>query len=105
MGGSTDIGDLGQIMPVAHPMAASGNDSPFHTSDYFVKDHVLAAVNPAKFMATTVVDLLCDGAAEAERVLTDSGPKLTRDEYLAQRRALDRTTTFTGPKRCTADRK
>ena len=88
-GGSTDVGDLGQIMPVAHPMAASGCDAPFHSSQYFVADHVLAAVNPAKFMAMSVVDLLADGAAEAERVIAASGPKLTRDEYVGLRSTLD----------------
>jgi amidohydrolase len=95
-GGSTDVGDLGQIMPVAHPNAASGHDGPAHSSTYFVRDHYLAAVNPAKFMATTVVDLLYDGASEASRVIRDSGPKLTRDEYLALRRSLDNTATFKG---------
>ncbi|MGH3516131.1 MAG: amidohydrolase [Haloechinothrix sp.] len=96
LSGSTDVGDLGQIMPVAHPMAASGTDAAFHSSDYFVSDHVLAAVNPAKFMAMTVVDLLYDGAAETERVIRESGPKVSREEYVALRRGLDGTTSFSG---------
>ncbi len=89
MGGSTDVGDLGHVMPVAHPFAASGNDAPFHSEAYHVTDHVLAAVNPAKFMAMSVVDLLADGASGAERVIADSGPKLSRDDYVALRRRLD----------------
>jgi hypothetical protein len=64
-------------MPVCHPMAASGCDGPFHSSDY-------------------VVDLLVDGAAGAERVIRESGPKLRRDDYVALRRRLDRSETFTG---------
>jgi metal-dependent amidase/aminoacylase/carboxypeptidase family protein len=96
LGGSTDVGDLGRIMPVCHPMAASGCDGPFHSSDYVVADHVLAAVNPARFMAAAVVDLLVDGAAGAERVIRESGPKLGRDDYVALRRRLDRSETFTG---------
>jgi amidohydrolase len=80
----------------AHPNAASGHDGPAHSSTYFVRDHYLAAVNPAKFMATTVVDLLYDGASEANRVIRDSGPKLNRDEYLALRRSFDNTATFKG---------
>ena len=94
VGGSTDVGDLGQIMPVAHPMAASGNDAPFHSNQYFVTDHVLAAVNPAKFMAMSVVDLLADGAAEADRVIAASGPKLTRDEYVGLRGKMDRVQVY-----------
>jgi hypothetical protein len=44
---------------------------------------MLAAVNPAKAMAMTVVDLLSGGAREAQRVKAEAGPKLSRDEYLA----------------------
>jgi hypothetical protein len=43
---------------------------------------MLAAVNPAKFMAMTVIDLLHDGAREARRVKAEAGRKLSRDEYL-----------------------
>lgn len=89
MGGSTDVGDLGRIMPVAHPFAAGGNDAPMHSNSYFVSDHMLAAVNPAKFMAMTVVDLLTDDASGAEEVIRGSGPKLGRDDYVALRRRLD----------------
>ena len=44
---------------------------------------MMAAVNPAKYMAMTVVDLLHDGAREARRVKAEAGPKLSREEYLA----------------------
>jgi hypothetical protein len=37
----------------------------------------------------TVVDLLFDEASEAERVIEQSGPKLTREQYVATRRAFD----------------
>lgn len=96
MGSSTDVGDLGHVLPVAHPLAASGNGAPFHSSGYYVSDQLLGAVNPAKFMAMTVVDLLADGAAGAQRVITESGPKLSRDEYVSMRRGLDARTVFSG---------
>ncbi len=80
--GSTDVGDLGFIMPEAHPRAG-GVRGTIHGADYVVVDHDLAAVNPAKAMAMTVVDLLWDGAREARRVKAEAGPKLSRDEYLA----------------------
>ncbi len=80
--GSTDVGDLSYIMPVVHPRTggAKGNG---HGNDYWTVDQDLAAVNPAKAMAMTVVDLLYDGAKEAKRVKAEAGKKLTRDEYLA----------------------
>lgn len=80
--GSTDVGDLGFIMPAVHPRAG-GVQGTIHGADYVVVDHRLAAVNPAKFMATTVVDLLHEGAREARRVKAEAGPKLSRDEYVA----------------------
>jgi amidohydrolase len=96
MGGSTDVGDLGMIMPVAHPMSACGSTAPFHGNAFWTVDHDLAAVGPAKFMATAVVDLLADGAGLADRVVAESGPKLGRDEYLALRRGLDGHESFDG---------
>jgi amidohydrolase len=80
--GSTDVGDLGFVMPAVHPRAG-GVQGTIHGADYVVVDHRLAAVNPAKFMATMVVDLLHDGAREARRVKAEAGRKLSRDEYVA----------------------
>jgi hypothetical protein len=80
--GSTDVGDLGFIMPAVHPRAG-GVRGTTHGADYVVVDHQLAAVNPAKAMAMTVVDLLSNGAGEARRVKAEAGPKLSREEYLA----------------------
>jgi len=80
--GSTDVGDLGFVMPEVHPRAG-GVRGTIHGADYVTVDHRVAAVSPAKFMAMTVVDLLHDGAREARRVKAEAGRKLTRDEYLA----------------------
>jgi amidohydrolase len=79
--GSTDVGDLGFVMPVVHPRAG-GVRGTIHGADYVVVDHALAAVNPAKAMAMTVVDLLHDGAREARRIKAEAGPKLSRQQYL-----------------------
>jgi amidohydrolase len=94
--GSTDVGDLGFVMPEVHPRAG-GVTGTVHGADYVVVDHRLAAVNPAKWMAMTVVDLLCDGAREARRVKAEADPKLTRDEYLALVRGLASFEEFPAP--------
>lgn len=94
MGGSTDVGDLGHLMPVVHPMAAAGNAAPFHSSAYWTVDHALAAVNPARIMAATVIDLLSGGAGTARRVIEESGPKLSTSQYLALRRSMDVSSRF-----------
>lgn len=92
----TDVGDLAHIMPVCRPVATGVADAP-HTEFYHVTDHVVAAANPAKFMAMTVVDLLCDGAVEARRILDEAKPsKITKVEFLALRRAQDTHEVFDG---------
>ena len=60
--GSTDMGDLSQIMPAIHPYAG-GARGQGHGSDYEIVDYETAAVVPAKAMAMTVIDLLADGAS------------------------------------------
>lgn len=88
---STDLGDLGHLMPVAHPISASGCDAGHHSDTYYVTDGGHAVILPAKVMACTVVDLLCDGARGADRVLEHAGVKLTKEEYLRLRRGFDTT--------------
>ena len=55
--GSTDMGDISQMMPVIHPYveAATGNG---HGIDYLVNDYNLGVLTGAKAMAMTVIDLL-----------------------------------------------
>ena len=86
--GSTDIGDVGFLMPVVHPRSGGTKSQP-HAADYYVRDHVLAAVNPAKSMAMLAIDLLYDGASEGKKVRAEAGPKLSRHAYLELRRSFD----------------
>ncbi|MCH8063795.1 MAG: amidohydrolase [Chloroflexi bacterium] len=81
-GGSTDMGDLSQIMPVVHPYtgAATGTG---HGTDYIVQDYVQAVINPAKAMAMTIIDLLSEGAGTAKGVIEEHTPTMTKDQYLA----------------------
>lgn len=85
-GGSTDMGDLSQIMPVIHPYttAASGTG---HGADYLIEDYVQAVINPAKAMAMTVIDLLAGDAAQARKVLATSTPPMSKSQYLALQEA------------------
>ncbi len=91
--GSTDMGDVSQIMPVAHPyvVSASGNS---HGDDYLVDDYELAVLTSAKAMAMTVVDLLADGAAKARQVLGGYKAPLTKGAYLELMRGMVREETF-----------
>ena len=79
--GSTDMGDLSHIMPAIHPYTggASGNG---HGIDYAVRDYEQAVINPAKAMASTVIDLLVGGAATAKEVIAQSPARMSKKQYL-----------------------
>ena len=78
-GGSTDMGDLSQIMPVIHPYTG-GASGVGHGSDYVVQDYGQAVINPAKAMAMCVIDLLAGGAARATEVMSKNSPAMTKPE-------------------------
>ena len=81
-GGSTDMGDLSQLMPVIHPYTTAAHGAG-HSTDYVVDDYVQAVVNPAKAMAMSVIDLLHDDAQVAKQVIDASTPTMTKQQYLA----------------------
>ena len=91
--GSTDMGDLSQIMPVIHPYvaAATGNS---HGADYVVQDYELGVITPAKAMAMTVIDLLADGARLAKKVKSEFQAPMTKEGYLSLMRSMVREETY-----------
>lgn len=98
-GASTDMGDLGEVMPVLHPFT-SGAVGDAHSRDYRVTDHVAAAVEPAVLLAWCVIDLLASGAGEARRVLASRGPRRpaaeVRSAYEELRAGFDADSAFDG---------
>jgi hypothetical protein len=80
-------------MPMLHP-SHGGCAGTNHAADFVVSDPYVAYVQPAKAVAHTIVDLLADDAAEARRVLGAFKPRMSRDEYLAHMRALQRTELY-----------
>ena len=88
--GSFDFGDISHLMPTLHPMVG-GVKGALHTRDFEIVDEDLAYIVPAKSMAMTVVDLLFDGAKEANEILADFEPVMTKEEYLGFLAKYDRT--------------
>src|SRR5207245_1311372 len=78
--GSTDMGDLSQVMPVLHPYIGGARGSG-HGADFEIADTALAYVAPAKALAAMAIDMLADGAAGA-RELVGARPPMTREHYL-----------------------
>ncbi|HYB42416.1 MAG TPA: amidohydrolase [Candidatus Methylomirabilis sp.] len=93
--GSTDMGDLSQIMPVLHPYMGGARGTG-HAADYEIVDKPLAYVAPAKALAAMVIDMLGDGAAGARDVLATARPRLSRAEYLALQRSMARREVYDG---------
>ena len=91
--GSTDMGDLGHIMPVIHPYiyGASGVG---HGNDYLMASKRDVYVNMAKLLAMTAVDLLANDAANARQILDAQRPKLTKAQYLTFCRDLMATERY-----------
>jgi metal-dependent amidase/aminoacylase/carboxypeptidase family protein len=81
-GGSTDMGDLSQLMPVIHPYTTAAIGSG-HSVDYVVQDYTQAVVNPAKAMAMTVIDLLYDDGQKAKEVIDNYQPLFNKGTYLS----------------------
>ena len=81
MSGSTDMGDISQIMPAIHPMTG-GMDGTLHAADAHIADYNAAVTVPGKSMAATAIDLLSNDASEAKKILSTFKPNLTRKEYL-----------------------
>jgi len=93
--GSTDMGDLSQIMPVLHPYMGGARGTG-HAADYAIVDKPLAYVAPAKALAAMAVDMLWDGAAGAREVLANARPRLTREAYLTLQRGMAQREVYDG---------
>jgi len=93
--GSTDMGDISQIIPTIHPYSG-GATGIGHGADYLVQDWEQAVINPAKVMAMTVVDLLHDNAMKASEIVATAKLPLTKREYLSLLRDFAREETWQG---------
>lgn len=93
--GSTDMGDISQIMPAIHPYAG-GAVGISHGKDFMIEDYELGVILPAKAMAMTVIDLLADGAVTGKEVLAKCKPALTREEYFSLMDSLSREEEYDG---------
>ena len=92
--GSTDMGDVSQLMPVIHPyvVAATGSG---HGIDYVVQNYELGVLASAKAMTMTVIDLLFDGAKDARRIVDEYDAPLTKESYLSLMRSMLKETSHT----------
>jgi len=93
--GSTDMGDLSQVMPVLHPYIGGARGTG-HGPDFEIVDKPLAYVAPAKALAAMVIDMLGGGATGARTVLREARPPMTREQYLTFQRGMATRELFEG---------
>ena len=93
--GSTDMGDLSQIMPILHPYMG-GATGAGHSAEFRIVDKQLGYIQPAKALASMAIDLLADGGSGARDVMKTATPPMTREGYLAYQRAIARREHFDG---------
>jgi amidohydrolase len=92
-GGSTDAGDLSQLMPVLHPMMTGAHGS-HHQTDWHIADYEAGYVLPAKSLAMMAVDLLSTDAAQARNVLSQFTPGMTKQEYIERQQSVFQTVMY-----------
>jgi metal-dependent amidase/aminoacylase/carboxypeptidase family protein len=67
MTGSTDMGDLGEIMPVIQP-TMGGFSGALHSKEFEIADKETVYISASKILACTLFDLLSDGAEKAIKI-------------------------------------
>ena len=79
--GSTDLGDISQIMPCLH-VWSNGVTGGLHTEEYNMEDEEKAYILPAKMLALSLIDLLYDDAKQAKDIIGKFDPFFTKEQYL-----------------------
>ena len=95
--GSTDAGDLSQIIPVLHPYmtGASGYN---HSREWHIADPVAGYLSPAKTLAMMAIDLLSNDAKAARQIIKDYQPAMSKQEYVEMQQSVFNTELFDGSK-------
>ena len=91
--GSTDMGDISQLMPAIHPYVG-GASGLGHGADYVIEDYGLAVITAAKALAGTAIDLMADGANSAGKIIARHRPNMTSAEYLKFMREIASDETY-----------
>jgi len=82
IGGSTDMGDISNLIPAIHPYVGGSSGNSLHANDLVVNDYDLSVIESGRMMAHTVIDLLNENAFEAKKIVNDFSPKFSKESYL-----------------------
>lgn len=88
--GSTDMGDIGTVMPMIHPYAP-GAEGISHGANYRIANPQLACIDCAKWQVMMAYLLLKDGAERAKKIVAEFEPQFASiKEYLDFLDTIDR---------------
>ena len=93
--GSTDMGDISQIMPAVQGYIA-GATGTGHGADYMITEPRLTYLGKAKTLAMSTIDLLWDNAQTAQDLIAHWQAPMSQDEYLEAQRNIKGTQFFDG---------
>jgi len=79
--GSTDMGDVSQIIPAIHPWVHVVKGK-LHGADFEITDPYLAYIESAKMISWTLIDLLADNAKKGLEIKKKTKSPMTKEEWL-----------------------
>ena len=79
--GSSDVGDLSCLMPVIQP-TMGGFVGSLHSPGFHPVDTLSSCLIGGQLLSALTYSLLSDGGAKAKRIIKESKPLMTRQEYL-----------------------
>ncbi|MDO4618514.1 MAG: amidohydrolase [Clostridia bacterium] len=79
--GSTDMGDLSQLIPVIQP-SIGGFTGNLHAKDFHITDAETAYIKASKLLSLTALYLLENGAEKANEIIEKFKPTLDKQKYL-----------------------
>lgn len=78
--GSTDMGDVSQIVPAIH-MNVPGCNGHGHQDDFAIIDPEAAYLRNSELLVLVTAELLAENAEAARRVIAAARPPMSREEY------------------------
>ena len=87
-GGSTDMGDISNLIPSIHPYVGGCSGNSNHSVDMVVDNYDLAILESGRMMAHTIIDLLKNDAEKSKKIIKKFMPKFNKKRYLELLRSL-----------------
>ncbi len=78
--GSTDMGDISQLIPGIHPFVGSFTGD-LHTKEFQPYDEEMTYITSSKIITGTIIDLLVNDAEKADEIIKNFHRGMNKDAY------------------------